>query len=157
MIAALFGRLAKWAGIPDPRVLLAVLLIWAGTLACLWAYMEGRAVSVAETARAEAEAECSAAKTKAATDARKALENAVAQARADWAKAQTQIDQAKADDRAKIAAELERHRTRANTLFRQLEAHIRANPLPTGCRLDPDRVRLFNEARRAPVTGAGAP
>jgi hypothetical protein len=155
MIAALFARLAKWAGIPDPRILGAILLIWAGTLLCLAAYMEGRATSVAETARAEALADCNAAKALAAKEARQALEDAVAKARADWAKAQAEVDAAAAADRAKIQAEVDAQRDRAENLFRQLQAHIHANPLPDTCRLDPVRVRLFNEARRTAKPGTG--
>ena len=39
-------------------------------------------------------------------------------------------------------------RVRADNLFRILQGHIHANPLPVDCRLDPERVRLYNAGRR---------
>lgn len=149
----MIGKLADWLGIPDPRTIAAILLVWLGSLAMLWAYMQGVADGDIEAAKAEVATQCAEQRVKAEREAREALEAAVVEARAKWTEAQSRLDAAAAADRAKIETELEQHRARAANLFRQLQAHIDAKPLDPVCRFDAERVRLFNEARANPRSG----
>ena len=152
MIAKLIGSAVT------PKMLGVVALLWLASLGGLYAYMEGRATSVAETAAAEARAACSAEKAEAATAARLAQAEAVKAARAQWDADQAHLDALAKADRERIDGELSAAVGRADTLFRNLMAHIHANPPDPSCRLDAGRVGLFNEARRAgrPAPEAGA-
>ena len=154
MIAAALAWAAKrLAGVTvTPQLLGVVAVLWIASLGGVWAYMEGHATSVAQTARASALAECNADKAKAAEAALAAQTAAVAKARADWQAAQAEVDAIAKADRARIEGELIAARVRADNLFRILQGHIHANPLPVDCRLDPERVRLYNAGRRPPAS-----
>lgn len=143
-----------------PKMLGAIALLWIASLGGLYAYMHGRATSVAETAAAEARAACSAEKADAANAARIAQADAVKAARAQWDADQSDLDAVAKADRERIDRELAAESSRADSLFRNLMAHIHAKPLPADCRLDADRVRLFNDSRgsgRAPEARPARP
>lgn len=131
-----------------PKAIGIVAVLWVATLGGLYAYMAGRATSLAETAAASALATCNGEKAEAAKAALEAQTIAVAKARADWQAAQAEVDAIAKADRERIEGELIAARVRADNLFLILQGHIHANPLPVDCRLDPERVRLYNAGRR---------
>lgn|GEM_PF-6327048 len=148
MIGAWVGRAVT------PKLIGGLLLAWAASLALLWAFMAGQARTAAAEARGEAESACAAVRAAAADAATAALVRAVAEARSEWEAAQAAADEQAAVDRAAAAAELRRARMRAESLSRQLLAHIHAKPLPADCRLDAERLRLYAESRRGAAAAA---
>ena len=150
MIAALLAWATKRlaAVTLTPKTLGVVALLWLASLGGLYAYMAGHATSLAETAAATALAKCNGEKAEAAKAALEAQTAAITKARADWQAAQDEVDRIAKADRERIEGELIAARVRADNLFRILQGHIHAKPLPADCRLDAERVRLFNAARR---------
>lgn len=155
-ISALAGRATKWlAGFTlTPQMIGVVAVLWLASLGGVWAYMEGHATSVAETAKAAALAECNADKAKAAEEALAAQAKAIREAREKWTKAQAEVDALAKAEREQMEADLVAARVRADNLFRNLMAHIHAKPLDPSCRFDAERVRLYNEARRSDSAGS---
>jgi len=140
--------IGAWVGrAVTPKLIGGLLLAWAASIALLWAFMAGQA-------RGEAESACAAVRAAAADAATAALVRAVAEARSEWEAAQAAADEQAAIDRAAAAAELRRARMRAESLSRQLLAHIHAKPLPADCRLDAERLRLYAESRRGAAAAA---
>lgn len=152
MIGALVGRAVT------PKLLGGLAIVWAASLALLWAFMAGQAGAAAEAAAAEAkgkaETACAEARAVAAHAETLAIAAAVDAARAKWDAAQAAADLAAAADKARLDADLQRARSRAESLSRQLLGHIRAQPLPADCRLDAERLRLYAEARRGAAASA---
>ena len=56
------------------------------------------------------------------------------------------------NDTAELQAALVAARHQAAALSQELAAYAAAHPLPADCRGDDGRVRLYNEARRGPLT-----
>ena len=139
------GRLIGW-----------LLAAWALSLGLalggLWLYMDGSrdaaAAAAGDVAKAQAEAAC-AADTKADAEAQEqAVLGAVRGALAERAIAQAELDKARDDEQSALTERLAAERRRAEQLSTRLRRHLDANPLPAACRLDAERVRLFNAARR---------
>jgi len=140
---------------------LAWLLSLGLALGGLWLYMDGArdaaVAAAAETARSEAEAACVAARRADAEAEQQAVLAAVRGALAERARAQAELDAKRDAEQAALAQRLAAERRRAEQLSTALRRHLDANPLPAACRLDAERVRLFNAARRgSPAADAGA-
>jgi hypothetical protein len=121
------------------------LVIWLAPAGAVWLYMKGQAGAQFELGSAEARATC-------ADNQATALATAIEDARLEWQKTQAAIDGRAADDAERIANTLAAAQRHANKLTKELEAHATANPLPSGCRADPDRRELYNRSR-----GSGPP
>jgi hypothetical protein len=112
------------------------ILIWLAPAGITWLYMRGQMHAQYKLGEA-------------------ACEKADAQAQANALEA-FHVEQVKVSDQAKADAEtiaklLATARIRAATISRELAAYAQANPLPSGCSADDQRVRLYNEARRPPA------
>jgi hypothetical protein len=121
------------------------LLLWILPAVLVWAYMAGQAGAQFELGSAEARATC-------ADNQATALATAIEDARVEWQKTQAAIDGRAEADAQRIANTLAAAQRHANKLTEELEAHATANPLPSGCRADPDRRELYNRSR-----GSGPP
>lgn len=134
------------------RLLGIMLALWVASLGALWLYMAGSQSSAIEAAaavaKAKAEEACSDDKAVEAEAAGQALLQAVRGALKARAEAQAELDAARDAEQAALRKEVDAARARANQLSNALRRHIDANPLPAACRLDAERVRLFNAARR---------
>lgn len=147
------GRLIGW-----------LLLAWALSLGLalggLWLYMDGSrdaaAAAAGDVAKANAEAACAAANEADAKAQEQAVLAAVRGALAERAIAQAELDKARDEEQSALAERLAAERRRAEQLSTRLRRHVDANPLPVACRLDAERVRLFNAARRRGATADDA-
>lgn len=139
------GRLIGW-----------LVAVWALSLGLalggMWLYMDGSrdaaAAAAGDVAKANAEAACAAANEADAQAQEQAVLAAVRGAIAERAVAQAELDKARDDEQSALAERLAAERRRADQLSTRLRRHLDANPLPVACRLDAERVRLFNAARR---------
>ena len=139
------GRLIGW-----------LLFAWAVSLGLavggMWLYMDGSPDAAAAAAGAVAKANAAAASAAAneadAPAQEQAVLAAVRGAIAERAIAQAELDKARDDEQSALAERLAAERRRADQLSTRLRRHLDANPLPVACRLDAERVRLFNAARR---------
>lgn len=126
------------------RVAGALLLIglWLAPAAAVWLYAQGKAGAARELGAAEAKAEC-------AERNEYALAQAMRAARAEWERTQTSIDARAESDAKAIADDLGKARKAAARITKELTDHAKRNPLPPDCRADPERVRLYDAARRS--------
>jgi hypothetical protein len=139
------GRLIGW-----------LVLAWALSLLLglggLWLYMDGsRSAAVtaaAGVAAAKVSEACALEKAQDAKASEQALLAAVRGAIKARAEAQAELDAQRDADEAALRSRLDRERQRADALSIRLRRHLDATPLPAGCRLDAERVRLFNALRR---------
>lgn len=120
--------------------LLLLVLLWALPALLVWAHLSAKAAAQFALGQAEARAEC-------ATARADNLGAAIRQAREEWLATQGAItDQAEKDAQA-LATILADARQRAGRLTEEFRSYAAAHPLPAGCRADPGRVRMFNDAR----------
>jgi hypothetical protein len=135
--------------LPQERIARAALALalWLLPAAGVWLYLTARHAGQLDAARAEGRADCAEAQLEALGDA------AADQAR-QHQEAQARITAQAQADAATIAATIAQAQRRADRLTQELARHADLHPLPAGCRADPERVRLYNEARRG---GAAAP
>lgn len=130
------------------RLIGYIVLAWALSLVFgmggLWLYMDGsRDAATANAAKACAEAKADHAEAKQA-----ATLEAVRGALKARAEAQAEIDAQRDAEQAVLWRQVAAERRRAQTLSNQLARHLDATPLPAVCRLDAERVRLYNAVRR---------
>lgn len=116
------------------------LLLWLAPAGAVWLYMHGKAGAQFELGQADARATC-------AETNSSALATAIKDAREQWNKTQSAIDAQASKDAAAISKHLAEANRAAGKISKELQAHATANPLPADCRLDGERVRLYNEAR----------
>lgn len=128
---------------PQARIagFLLGLALWAAPAVGVWLYMAGQQAIAVEAAKAES-------RTEALAEVTTKVDAAVAEARKEWARTQAATNRDAEEARQRTERALSAQRERADTLYRQLLAHIHAQPLPDSCRLDPERVRLYSGARR---------
>lgn len=113
-----------------------VLVLWLAPAGMTWLYMRGQLhaqYKLGEAACEKADAEAQA----------KALERFHVE--------QQKVNAAALADAEQIAKLLATGRVRAAKLSQELAAYAKNHPLPDGCRADDERIRLYNEARRAPA------
>lgn len=117
------------------------LALWLAPAAAVWLHMSGKASAASDLGAATARAECAQAQSV-------ALAKAIEDARREWKRAQAEIDSRAQADSSAIADDLAAARRAADRLSVELKNHAQRNPLPADCRADPERVRLYNDARR---------
>lgn len=134
------------------RIICYLLLAWTLSLGGLWLYMDGSrdaaVAAAADVATANAQTACAEAKAEQAKAEQAATVQAVRVALEERAKAQADVDAVRETEQAALREEVATARARANQLSTALRRHIDANPLPAAWRIDAERVRLFNAARR---------
>ena len=117
------------------------LALWLAPAAAVWLHMAAKADAARELGAATARAECAEAQTN-------GLAKAIADARKEWERTQSAVDARAERDAKAIAADLSAARRAAARISKDLANHANRNPLPADCRADPERVRLYNAARR---------
>lgn len=117
------------------------LALWLAPAGAVWLHMHGKLGAEHALGVAEATATFS-------TQQVDALTQAIERDRAERAKAQAALDEQAGRDRKAIAADLAAVARNSTRATKELQAYALAHPLPADCRADPDRVRLWNAARR---------
>lgn len=117
------------------------LALWLAPAAAVWLHMHGQLRAEHAFGAAEAQAQFSA-------DQVNTLAKAIERDRAERAKAQRDLDEQAERDRKAIGDELAAISRNSARATKELQAYVLAHPLPADCRADPDRVRLWNSARR---------
>lgn len=128
---------------PQQRLIGAILslVLWILPALGVWLYMASKVDAAHELGQAEAKAECAERQTD-------ALAKAIKEARAEWEKTQEAIDKKAERDTKAIAAELAATQRKLTNLSRDIRTYVDSRPLPPDCRADPERIRLWNDARR---------
>jgi len=117
------------------------LALWLAPAAIVWLRMDAKVEAAHDIGAAEATAKCAERQTE-------ALATAIKEAREEWEKTQKGIDERAQRDARDIARFLDEARRSAARISKEMQTHAQANPLPPDCRADPERVRLYNAARR---------
>lgn len=115
-----------------------VLVLWAAPAGAVWLYMHGKLSAQFDLGKAECVADQATALNVANADA---LSKAEAR--------QVKITERAAEDAAAISKTLRQAMGQADKIQREFNSYASQNPLPAGCRADPERVRKFNESRQA--------
>jgi F0F1-type ATP synthase membrane subunit b/b' len=115
--------------------------LWLLPAIGVWLYMAAKVDAAEDLGKATAQAECAERQTQ-------ALATAIKEAREEWEKTQKGIDERAKRDARDIARFLSDARRSAARMSQEMTTYAQANPLPPGCRADPERVRMWNQSRR---------